>query len=1131
MKKKWKNDVPEIRWGIQKILLIMKLATLFTLVFTVMVSASTYSQTTKLNLSFENSTIEQVLLEIENSSQFIFIYESGTIDRSLKRTISVKEQTIDEVLTELLEGTGVSYKIDDRQVSLYKDKSLVKSDNSGVSSSTQQGKISGKVIDSTGQPLPGVTIIVKGTTTGTITDFDGNYTLAKNLDNAILMFSFVGMQAIEVEVAGKSTINVTMEESSIGLGEVVAIGYGTQRKEDLSAAVTQVSGLSNLQSRPTGNAAEMIKGKVPGVTVLNSDGGNPASSPSVVIRGMGSVGSENVLWVVDGVIGAPFDAQDVISMTVLKDAASAAIYGAHSGSAGVIIVETKKPEAGKVRVTYKSTVGVKEAWRIPHSLTGAEEASVNQLAYTNSGLSVPDGWQEQYNPYVFTTRTNWTEEIFRSAVFQKHSLTLTGGSENVTNLFSASYLDDKGTLLNTFNKNVLLRYEVNFKINDFIKLRQQVKWNLINTRGTNTNNALTGTIAAAMYMPSSAEVYYEDGSFGGVGPLDSDYLGIHGDVRNPVALLLRQQSFDRTQRIYTTTHLEITPFKDLKINNRFTYSQSNRFNKDFAPARPEPGSPRSQNSLYYSADLNHGMQFESVVNYTKRIKKHNITAMAAVYAEENGGKYFSAKAQSFPDEVDWKQFFVYATDYSPQPSDGEWKDRNASFVGRISYNWANRYYLTASLRRDIAGRLAKDYKSKDYPGVTAAWKISSEPWFDVKNVDFLKIRASWGRIGNLSSISRYYGYRTLSTHSTYQLGEVSSLNSGFYEASQWNPLLSWETSEQVDIGGDISLFKERLNVTVDYFEKKTYDLIQRQTAGWPNTMGTGAPLINQGEIRNSGFEFAATWADKKGDFNYSISANFATLNSTVHSIAGGEDDFWQHSNNVRDALVPYRSQVGQPFYSLWLIENDGIFQTDAEATQHTSSNGTVIQPNAKAGDLKFLDQDDDGLINDNDRVFKGSAFPDISYGFGINLDYKRIDFSVFFQGVAGVSLFNGVKFTTHNAEYLHYNRSDQILDAWSTSNTGSGIPKIQRNDPNRNFSTNSDWYVESGDYLRVKNLQIGYTFPIRKTDSNLRIYFSGDNLLTFTKYSGMDPEVGGVGLDLGRYPVSRVLSLGVNVQF
>jgi TonB-linked SusC/RagA family outer membrane protein len=634
-------------------------------------------------------------------------------------------------------------------------------------------------------------------------------------------------------------------------------------------------------------------------------------------------------------------------------------------------------------------------------------------------------------------------------------------------------------------------------------------------------------------MPRAATVYYDDGTFGGVGPRTSPYLGIHGDVVNPVASLLRNKPYNKGTDIQSISEFKVTNIiPGLSFLSRFSYRQMSSLYKLFTPRRTEPGKPNDQNELDYSTNKSHTWIWENTANYTRTMGRHNLGIMASTTAQEDYNMGFAASAKTFDNEATWAQFFINATNFTDiKPTDWESKDRNLSYVGRVSYSWADRYFVTGSYRKDIAGRLATPNRGKGFPAATAAWKISSEPFFNMRGIDLLKIRGSWGRIGNLGSVSRYYGYPTLSSGNSYQVGEGAPQSTALYIASFNNPDLSWETSEQKDLGADISMLKDRLSITVDYFDKLTFDLIKTQDNNWPNTLGFGAPLINQGKIRNKGFEFAASYRGNVGALRFEVGGNFATLKNRVEYIDENPASFWSHTDAWRGTLTPYRSTVGQPYYSYWLIRTAGIFQTAKEVSDYVGPGGTLIQPNARPGDLKFVDQNKDGSIDDKDRVYMGNAFPKFTYGFNTRLGWRRFDFSMFLQGVGGLKLFHALKESTLNASEQGYNRWDKILSAWSPTNTHSNIPIISASDANMNFQTPSDWYLESGDYLRVKSVVIGYNFPNFIKGGNLRVYVSGDNLVTITKYSGMDPEVGGIGLDGGQFPVSRIYAAGVKLTF
>ncbi|MCX7103625.1 MAG: TonB-dependent receptor plug domain-containing protein, partial [Methylobacter sp.] len=579
-----------------------------------------------------------------------------------------------------------------------------------------------------------------------------------------------------------------------GIQEVVAIGYGTTKKQDLSAAVAVVQNIERLKDRPILSTASMIQGLVPGVTVVNQ-GGQSGAGPAVTIRGTGSK-SESVLYVVDGVPDAPFNPSDVESVTVLKDAASAAIYGAHAGAAGVILVTTRQSKMGKPSVEYSGFYGVKSAWKLPHALNASDEAKVSNLAYTNAGSTPLSGWDITKNPYAQVTRTDWMNQIFRTAAVQRHNISVNGGTDKLTTLFQARYEKEDGTLINTYSKNISLRFNSIYKINKYVKIKEELFWNNNEGRGTDTQSGYTGAILSAIYMPSSATPYYADGKFGGVGPVDSPYLGIHGDAVNPVASLLRNQNFGRSSDIMSTSQLNITDvIKGLELTSRFSYRANTSF----------------------------------TLNYNRVFDKHNLGVMVSTTSRENGGRNFGLTARDFAREADWAQFLVNAQTFAEdRPYDGQFEDRNLSYVGRVAYSYADRYFATGSYRTDIAGRLAVGNRSKDYPGITGAWKISSEPWFKLPMVNLLKLRASWGQIGNLGSIGMYYGYPTLSGDHAHQAGNGAPNSSAAYVSSAYNANLSWETSEQTDYGVDILMLNKKLSITADYFNKKTFDLIKQQ---------------------------------------------------------------------------------------------------------------------------------------------------------------------------------------------------------------------------------------------------------------------------------------------------------------
>lgn len=604
--------------------------------------------------------------------------------------------------------------------------------------------------------------------------------------------------------------------------------------------------------------------------------------------------------------------------------------------------------------------------------------------------------------------------------------------------------------------------------------------------------------------------------------------------------------------MWSTTSLQLHDIvPGLKFTSRFSFNIENNFYKEFNPMRPESGKPQLFNEMNESAYRYKKWMTENTLTYDNAFGKHNLGLLLSTTANKLVQRGVSVYARGFSDETPALQYLAYAgtttpKDYLIGP------DANVACIARASYSYDDRYFLTASWRRDYAGRLPKDNNYGDFPAFTGAWKISNESWFPKnKNLNLLKLRASWGRVGNLGSIG--YGYKAAQLSSSVwsegaQYGVTSNTLWGtlIYNGTALNPSLTWETSEQWDLGLDATMFNNRLSLGFDYFKKRTYNLIQQQSVGWPSTIGLDAMLVNLGEVKNEGVEVQAAWNDQVNkDFSYYINGNFAWLKNRVTDTGTHDEngnpgiwvgDVYGH-NDFKTLTNLFQTTQGQALNSFHLIKTDGIFQSDEEAAAYVDKDGKRIQPNAKAGDLKFVDANNDGKIDDKDRQYCGSSMPKTTYALTAGFNWKGLSVSAMFQGVSGAqALFVGKGLTLSDTEG-NFNRWNKILDAWSPENRGSDIPRISKNDPNGNFTTSSDWYLEDASYLRLKNLTIGYDFTdfiqkwghLNNRKSSLYVYFSAENVFTITKYSGMDPEVG--GFDTMKYPLSRVFSLGVKITY
>ena len=581
--------------------------------------------------------------------------------------------------------------------------------------------------------------------------------------------------------------------------------------------------------------------------------------------------------------------------------------------------------------------------------------------------------------------------------------------------------------------------------------------------------------------------------------------------------------------------------------SRFTYNLQNYYYKKFNPIRDEVGKPNLSNNVQEQSYRMDAWKTENTLTYDNTFGKHTVGALFSTTADHYSKRGLEAIGKDLSSEAAYLQYMAYANstevlDYLTGP------DANVSMIARLAYSYDDRYFVTASWRRDYAGRLPKEHNFGDFPAVTLGWKISNEKFFKKNDiVNLLKLRASWGRVGNLGSID--YNYKSpLLSKNTYseqaQYGVTSNQlwNNFAYYSTALNPNLTWETSEQYDLGLDMEMFNNRLSLSMDYFDKRTFNLIQPQPMNWPSTMGLDAMLVNLGEVRNRGFELSIGWNDRiNKNFSYFVTGNFSYLKNWVSDIGVKNEDgtpgVWTDDKSFRSVKDIYQTTEGEPLNSFHLIQTAGIFQSDEEAAAYVDKNGKRIQPDAKKGDLKFVDYDGDGTIGFGDRQYMGSATPKTTFAWTLGFTWKKLSFSAMFQGVGGAQAMNVSKYMLLSDVEGNFNRSREILNAWSPDNRGSNIPILSKNDNNGNFSTASDWYLEDASYLRLKNVTLSYDLSdvfckwshLNDRNSRLSVFLSGENLATITRYSGMDPECG--GWDALKYPVSRVFSLGVKLTY
>ncbi|MCQ2178982.1 MAG: SusC/RagA family TonB-linked outer membrane protein [Bacteroidales bacterium] len=1026
--------------------------------------------------------------------------------------------------------------------------------------SAQNVKVSGNVKEADGIGAVGAGVLIKGTSIGTITDLNGDFAIECKKGETLII-SYLGFKDKEV-VADGEFIDVTLESDATALDEVVVLGYGiAQKKQDLSASVGVLKDPAKITMRAVTGSTAMLQGQIPGVTVQENSG-DPTAGHSMVVRGQGSRNGDSVLWIVDGVPGAAIPSVDEIeSMVVLKDAASAAIYGAQSGAGGVVIVTTKQAKKTEgVRVEYDGQVNFAKPTNILQPLTAQELIDMRRQSCIASGMSDPyAGLSEDFMNYVSTNRTNWVNEITRLAISHRHNAAIAFGNEHAKSRLVFSYNDKEGTLLNTFSKGLNVNYKGDYDINRYVKISENFNWGTGRSRGTNTSSETSGSLINAIYAPSFSPAWGENGKFASWLPEEwSSQSGLMGDCYNPLRQLLGDDNWNRSQSMQSHTALvlhDIVP--GLKFTSRFSYWMSHNYYKNYHYYRYEI-TGRQESSSSTSSELSEGAstsanwKTENTLSYDKVFGKHTVSAMVSTTADANCTGYSLGISGLGFDDEDAVYHYIPFTNNPKTPSDGfNGRDSNIAIIARLAYSWNDRYFLTASWRRDYAGRLPYAHNHADFPAFTAAWKISNEKFFEPlrETIDLLKIRGSWGRVGNINSIGWNYAsnnlYNSRNTNERPQYGITNAGTWGniVYNGRAINNTLTWETSQQWNIGFDAAMFKNRLNIGFDYYNKRTYNLIQGQTTNWPGYMGFDAPSVNQGEIANRGVELTLGWSDTIGsDMNYYVRGNFSHNHNEIISTGVKNEDGswapWTGGGSFRNVPYCYQSIVGGPLNQFYLIKCLGMFQSWEDIYDH-QKDGKLIQPAAQPGDLKFEDFNGDGKIDDADRQYMGAATPNITFALSAGFSWKNLSLDMMLQGVADAQVYYPGQTMIYSDAEGNFSRAAGIKNSWgyNGNTTNATLPRLARNDSNGNYTKPSTFFLEDGSYVRLKSLTLSYNLTdlarkwahLNDRGSTVTAYVTGENLFTLTKYSGMDPECG--GFDSVKYPVARTISLGVKIAY
>lgn len=1036
-----------------------------------------------------------------------------------------------------------------------------------VSSLFAQGfPIKGTVLSiADNQPLIGVNIVEKGTTNGSVTDLDGNFQLSVS-ENAVLIVSYIGYVEQEIKVSpGKSVYSITLKEDSQTLDEVVVVGYGVQKKKLVTGATVQVKG-DDIQRLNTVSPMSALQSQTPGVNIMKKSG-QPGEGFKVNIRGIGTIGNSQPLYIVDGMARDNIDylnPSDIESLDVLKDAASAAIYGARAAN-GVILVTTKQGKAGKAQISYDGYYGVQNVYKRAPLLNAQEYAMIMNEAQVNSGLQPYDFasflGQSEWDKIANGSwqGTNWLKEMEnKNAPIQSHSLNLTGGTDQSVYSVGLSYTSQEGIYGTPVEPNYD-RYTVRvntdhtaYKVNDLdiIKIGENLSYSYSEKNGIAISSSYWNDINAAIRTNPFLPLWEKDEAGNDIAGKYHYASPWYTLQPNPVGIMeyQRGQNLSKNHSLNGNIYAVIQPIKNLKFRTSFGINMGAYSYRSYKPVYDlGPNHFNTQDEVNQNGGINLGWTFENTLSYMWKMNEdHNFDAMLGMSAERwgLGESWGGIGTNSIFDDFDHAYLDnanvidVNKTKISGAPYG---IGGILSYFGRVNYNYKEKYMATVVMRADGSSNFAKGHRYGYFPSVSAGWVISNEGFMEsTKNwMDFLKIRASWGQNGN-QSISAFQYLATISFSDAYYfLGpDKSQIFQGAYPDILPNEDVTWETSEQIDLGFDARFLNGRLGVNFDWYDKHTKDwLVQAPILA---SYGTGAPYINGGDISNKGVELALNWNDQVGDFTYNITANVSYNKNEVTRIANGSGIIRSNAALASGKPSFAVAEVGYPVGYFWGYKTDGLFQNAQEVMDYKDAEGNQIMPSAQPGDVRFRDLNGDGVIDDNDKTMIGDPNPDVILGLNLNFGYKGFDLAISTNGAFGGQIFKTYRELGDNAQE---NYTTEILNRWHGEGTSNKIPRVTSGSHiNRQYI--SDLYVENGDYWRINNVTLGYDFKKLFTKlpfGQLRLYVTAQNLFTFTGYSGMDPEIGTSsddekaswvsGVDVGFYPLPRTYMVGANIKF
>lgn len=1078
-------------------------------------AGNAHSQNAKVSIHMNNVKLDKILNEIENQTDYLFIY-NNQVDINKITSVKVKNEAVAQVLDRILSGTGINYELEDTHIILTTE--AIKD----LHAQQQAKTVTGTVTDVSGEPIIGANIRIKGTTTGTITDIDGNFSIEAK-PQSVIEVSYIGYLTQETVINNQKSIRFLLKEDTKTLDEVVVIGYGVQKKADLTGSVANIN-TEKLNTQSNANIGQALQGKIAGVDIV-SQGGAPGSGTRIMVRGIGTLNNASPLYIVDGMYMNSIDhinPNDIASIDVLKDASSAAIYGSRAAN-GVIIVTTKEGSntEGKPIIDLSVNLGISTASKFLDMLDAKGWAEVTTIARQAIGKPALDMATDLANK----PDNDWQDIMFRPALMQNYNLAVKGGGKYSTYYTGLGYFNQDGIVKGTNYQ----RYNIQSK-NDYKRGIFSAGTNLIISFSHDKplHQELRGGMIGTILQSVPTLEKYDDTREGGYG-------GTYGDVVNiphPLAIIDDNimDRYNENVKIFANLYAQIELFKGLKYKLNLTPDFSFERYKNYLNKYDFGLATNSITQLTERQRRRRNILVENLLTFDRTFGEHKISALAGYTYQDSRFRHIQAYGEGLPQGLE--EIDAATTNRSNEGN--SWRSVLTSILGRVFYSYQNKYLFTATIRRDGSSKFGKNNRYGYFPSFSLGWNVAEEKFMEnVHWLDQLKLRGGYGVLGN-QEIDNYQYSSTITTGINYPDGNGGLLQ-GAFPKNFANPDIKWEETAMTNVGIDFMAFNNRLSLTADYYVKNTKDILL--TVPIPiSSGGANDPIRNAGKIRNNGFEFNLGWMDQPNpDISYGINLIGSFNKNKV--IAMGSESGSIKGGSTNQNITTSETKAGYPIGGYWLISTAGYFNSQEEVDAY-AKDGKKIQPAAEPGDIKFVDANNDGVINDDDRVFQGSPFPDFTFALNGNMRYKNFDLSIGLQGVLGNKIYNATRQTledvTKGSNFLA-----SCLDYWTPENKNASHPRLTWDDPNRNTRAESDRYLENGSYLRLRSVQLGYTFPqtwFKGAIQHARVYINAENLFTITSYSGYSPDVNADnanyrGFDNFIYPTNRTFMLGLNVTF